>query len=174
MSGGCKDLSRHSHNLRFKITGLAWRFFPRSFLGGSDGKASICLQCRSPGFDPWVGKIPWRRKWQPTPVFSPGKFHGQWSLVCYLPRGRKESDTTEWLHFHSQTKNKKYKTNHQRTGLPPHPALPIRGKRNKHSAQISASRELTQTTASTLEGQKSKGRKNSIRKPGKRRPQTES
>ena len=34
--------------------------------GGSDGK-SVCLQCRRPGFDPWVGKIPWRRKWQPTP-----------------------------------------------------------------------------------------------------------
>ena len=48
---------------------------------------------------PWVGKIPWRRKWQPTPVFLPGKFHGQWSLVGYSPRGRKESDTTERLLF---------------------------------------------------------------------------
>ena len=36
----------------------------------------ICLQCR-PGFDPWVGKIPWKRKWQPTPVFLPREFHGQ-------------------------------------------------------------------------------------------------
>ena len=34
-----------------------------------------------PGFNPWVGKIPWRRKWQPAPVFLPGKSHGQWSLV---------------------------------------------------------------------------------------------
>ena len=34
-------------------------------------------QCRGYGCDPWVGKIPWRRKWQPTPVFLPGKFHGQ-------------------------------------------------------------------------------------------------
>ena len=33
----------------------------------------ICLQCRRPGFDPWVGKIPWRREWKPTPVFLPGE-----------------------------------------------------------------------------------------------------
>ena len=53
-----------------------------------------------PGFHPWVGKIPWRRKWQPTPVLLPGKSHGRRSLVGYSPRGRKESDTTERLHFH--------------------------------------------------------------------------
>ena len=56
------------------------------------------------GFDPWVGKIPWRRKWQPTPVFLPGKFHGQRSLVGYSPWGRKESDMTERLHFTLQIK----------------------------------------------------------------------
>ena len=39
------------------------------------------LQCRRPEFDPWVKKIPWRRKWQPTPVFLPGKFRGQRSLM---------------------------------------------------------------------------------------------
>ena len=43
----------------------------------------------------WFGKIPWRGKWQPTPVLSSGKFHGQRSLVGYSPRGHKESDTTE-------------------------------------------------------------------------------
>ena len=37
--------------------------------GGSDSKESICLQCRRPGFDPWVGKIPWKREQLPTPVF---------------------------------------------------------------------------------------------------------
>ena len=47
------------------------------------------------GFDPWVGKIPWRRKWQPTPVFLPGESHGQRSLTGYSPEGCKESDTTE-------------------------------------------------------------------------------
>ena len=45
------------------------------FPGGSDGN-SICLQCVRPGFNPWVVKIPWRRKWQPIPVLLPGKFHG--------------------------------------------------------------------------------------------------
>ena len=53
-----------------------------------------------PGFDPWVGKISWRRKWHPTPVFLPGESHGQRSLVGYSPWGLKELDTTEWLHFH--------------------------------------------------------------------------
>ena len=41
-------------------------------------------------FDPWVGKVPWRRKWQPTSVFLPGKFHGQRSLAGYSPCGHKE------------------------------------------------------------------------------------
>ena len=61
---------------------------------------SVCLQCRRPGFSPWVGKILWRRKWQPNPVFLPGKVQGQRSLVGYSPWGNKELDTTEQLHFH--------------------------------------------------------------------------
>ena len=55
------------------------------FPGGSDGR--VYLQYRRPRFDPWVGKIPWRRKWQPTPVFWPGKAHGWRSLVGYSPWG---------------------------------------------------------------------------------------
>ena len=47
---------------------------------------SICLQCGRPEFNPWVGKIPWRRKWQPTPVLLPGQSHGRRSLVGYHPR----------------------------------------------------------------------------------------
>ena len=47
------------------------------------------------GFSPWVRKIPWRRAWQPTPVFLPGEFHAQRSLLGYSPRGSKDSDTTE-------------------------------------------------------------------------------
>ena len=43
------------------------------------------LECGRPGFNPWVRKMPWRNKWQPTPVFLPGKFHGQTSLVGYGP-----------------------------------------------------------------------------------------
>ena len=49
------------------------------------------------GFDPWIGKIPWRREWLPTPVFWPGEFHGQRRLEGYGPWGCKEADTTEWL-----------------------------------------------------------------------------
>ena len=68
------------------------------FPGGSDGKKKkkICLQCRRPGFDPWIKKIPWRREWLPTPVFLPAEFHGQSSLVGYSPWCHIESDTTEW------------------------------------------------------------------------------
>ena len=53
------------------------------------------LLARRPGFNLWVGKIPWRKEWQPTPVFSPEEFHGQGSLAGYSPWGRIESDTTE-------------------------------------------------------------------------------
>ena len=48
-------------------------------------------------FDPWVGKIPWRRKWQLTPVFLPGESHGQRSLASYSPWSQKELDITEQL-----------------------------------------------------------------------------
>ena len=48
-------------------------------------------------FNPWVRKIPWRRKWKPTPVFLPGKFNTQRSLVGYSLWDNKESDTTEQL-----------------------------------------------------------------------------
>ena len=49
---------------------------------------------RETGLDPWVRKIPWRRKWQPTPVFLPGDSHGGRSLAGHSPRGREEWDTT--------------------------------------------------------------------------------
>ena len=71
----------------------------------------ICLQCGRPGFDSWVRKIPWRREWQPTPIFLPGESHEQRSLVGYHPWGHKESDTftfkndqTKW----SQTQKDRY------------------------------------------------------------------
>ena len=58
-------------------------FFP----GGSVIKNS--LQCQRCGFDSWVRKMPWRRKWQPTPVFSPGTSHGLKSLAGYSSWGRR-------------------------------------------------------------------------------------
>ena len=60
----------------------------------------ICLQCRRPRFSPWVGKIPWRKKWLPTPVFLPEEAHGQRSLGWATVTRITESDTTEQLtHF---------------------------------------------------------------------------
>ena len=60
-------------------------------------QSAICLQFGRPGFYPWVGKIPWRKKWQPTPVSLPEKSHGQRSLVGCSPWGHKEPGTTEQL-----------------------------------------------------------------------------
>ena len=63
----------------------------------------IRLQFRSLRFDPWVGKIPWRRKWQPTPALLPGESHGQRNLAGYSPWGcRVRYDwvaNTDWLTF---------------------------------------------------------------------------
>ena len=75
---------------------------------GLSGKASPCntrdhLQGRRRGFDPWVRKIPWCSKWQPTPVFLPGKFHGLKGLAGDSPWGRKSwtrlsnKTTTTWF-----------------------------------------------------------------------------
>ena len=68
------------------------------FPGGASGKEPTC-QCRRLNkrlrFNPWVGKIPWRRQWRPTPVFLPGESHGQGSLAGYSPWGGKELDMTE-------------------------------------------------------------------------------
>ena len=60
------------------------------------GEAST-YQCRRHVFDPWIRKIPWNRKWQPTPVFLPGKSHEQRSLAGYSPWDCKVSDVTEQL-----------------------------------------------------------------------------
>ena len=76
---------------------LSFLLFSRVFPGDASNKEPDC-HCRRNkwcGFSPWVGKIPWRRKWQPTPAFLPGEFHGQRSLMGYGPWVHKESDTTE-------------------------------------------------------------------------------
>ena len=66
------------------------------------GKESTCQcrRCKRCEFNPWVRKIPWRRKWQPIPVFLSGKSHGQRSLAGYNPCGHKESDMTRHNHHH--------------------------------------------------------------------------
>ena len=78
---------------------VRFRWYLHSFPGGTCVKEPVC-KCRRQkrrGFDPWVEKNPWRRKWQPSLVFLPGESHGQRSLAYYSPWGHKESDTTEWL-----------------------------------------------------------------------------
>ena len=81
-----------------KKGGVCICWVPR-WLSGK-GSARKCRRVKRLGFTSWVRKIPWRRKWQPTPVFLPGKSHGQRSLIGYSPWGHKQSDTTERLHFH--------------------------------------------------------------------------
>ena len=71
-----------------------------SCLGGSDGK-----QCRRPGFDPWVEKIPWRRTWLPTPLFFPGESPWTEEPGGLQPMGLQELDTTEWLSTQHSTSN---------------------------------------------------------------------
>ena len=61
----------------------------------SNESACQCKRHRKCRFDPWMGKFPWSRKWQPTPIFLLGTSHGQRSLTGYRPWGRKELDTTE-------------------------------------------------------------------------------
>ena len=68
----------------------------------SEELACQCRRCRKHGFKPWVRRIPWRGKWLPTPVFMPGKSHGQRSLVDYSSWGRRESGMTAPLMHQSQ------------------------------------------------------------------------
>ena len=71
----------------------------QGFPGGSEVIASAC-NVGDLGSIPGSGRFPWRRKWLPTPVFSPGESHGWRSLVGYSPRGCKELDTTGRRQFH--------------------------------------------------------------------------
>ena len=75
-----------------------WQFMPVFLPGKSHRQRSL------EGYSSWGHKRVkhWRRKWQPTPVFLPGKSHGRKRLVGYSAWGRRESDTTEQLHFHFQ------------------------------------------------------------------------
>ena len=102
-SGGCLDFHPGFPEVSWLYLQLGWVYWVLApmmgFPGDSSGKEAAC-QCRRHKrhrFDPWVGKIPWRREWQLTPVFLPGEFHVQRSLTDYSPLSHKELDTTEWL-----------------------------------------------------------------------------
>ena len=62
-------------------------------------------RCRRHGFDPWAGMIPWRKKWQPTPIFLPGKFHGRgaWLATVHGVTKRYDLDMTEWQFLKENT-----------------------------------------------------------------------
>ena len=98
---------RYLWNLYFRntvdIAKLESRFIVSHFPGGTSGKgsASQYRRHRRSGFDPWVRKIPWRREWQPTPVFLPGKFHGRKSLAGFSPWCRRVK--RDWAHTHTRT-----------------------------------------------------------------------
>ena len=85
-----------------QVAGLPW------WLSGKESSCQ-CRRFRRHGFNPWVGKVLWRRKWQPASVFLPEKSHGQRSLTGYSPRGHEESDMTEsiyiyiYIHTHTHT-----------------------------------------------------------------------
>ena len=84
-------------NLRVLCLLKIYTIFFIHFPGGSSDKELTC-QCRRQkrfGFNPWIGRISWRRAWQPTLVFLPGESHRQSSLVGYSPWDHKESDMTE-------------------------------------------------------------------------------
>ena len=92
------------------VASLTWFQFLSQYplllgLSGDSVVKTLPSQCRRHGFNPWVGKIPWRRRWQPTLVFLPGKSHRQRSLMGYSPWGHKESDTTEQLHNNTKWYN---------------------------------------------------------------------
>ena len=99
------------HNYSGKLiawSGVFWRRIKETqgFPGALRGKepASQCRRCKKSRFNPWVGKIPWRRAWQPTPVFLPGESYGQRSLAGYSPWGCKESEMTERLSMNTHGK----------------------------------------------------------------------
>ena len=116
---------------------ICWRYFWLDGRGGGgyrhlvdrglprwcSGKEYAC-QWRRFGFDPWAGKIPWSRKWQPTPVLLPGKSHGQKSTVGYSPWDHKHWDTSEWLsaQWVEARGAAEYGTEH-RTATPPPPTM---------------------------------------------------
>ena len=119
------------------------------FPGGSVGKESTWGR---PGFDPWVGKIPWTGKWQPTPVFLPGKSHGQRSLAGLQSIGSQRvghnwgtehtgSFGNAWGHFSVTTVGGRFATNILWVGLERCLA--------SHSAQDNSSQRLIFSQVST-------------------------
>ena len=86
-------------------------------------KKKSTIQCRRYGFDPWVRKMPWRRKWQPTPVSLPGESHGERSMAGYSPCTCKELDTTERIYTHTHARAQQIHNKPPVLGQDVHPDL---------------------------------------------------
>ena len=111
----CMYVACHFQNPQEAWTLKLFMFMVQQSLRSCLGQRDSCLgsagkernrQCRRHKryrFSPWMGTIPWSRRWQLTPIFLPGKLHGQGNLAGYSPRGHKESDTTEHTHTHIHT-----------------------------------------------------------------------
>ena len=97
--GGYLCFSHGLDTVIFKFSNIWYFIRIPSWLSG---KESAC-QCRRCAFDPWVGKIPWRRKWQPTSVFLPGKSHGHRSLAATVHEITKSwTRLRNWTSMHTQ------------------------------------------------------------------------
>ena len=90
-----KEAGDSLHTLSRSVPYTRWDRYGLPRWPSAKEPACQSRRCRRHGFDPWVGKILWRRKWQPTLVFLPRKPHGGRSLAGYNPWGRKEADRTE-------------------------------------------------------------------------------
>ena len=101
ISMGKKKVNRSPYCWQGNRGKICTSWGPSSFPGVASGKESTCQyrRCKRCGFDPWVGKILWRRKWQPIPGFLPGEFHGQRSLAGYSPWGGRVGH--DWAHTHA-------------------------------------------------------------------------
>ena len=88
-------LVSHSEQISKQINSKVSGFM--GFPGGASAEelACQCWRCKGLRLDPWIGMIPWKRGWDPTPVSLPGESQGQRSLVDDSPQGRKELDTAE-------------------------------------------------------------------------------
>ena len=99
LSRGARIRSRSQHPWAEVSSYSEWRWTVpvTRFPGGPSGEEPDyqCRRCKRRAFDPWVGKIPWRRAWHPAPLFLPGESHGQRSLAGHSPWGWKELDKSE-------------------------------------------------------------------------------
>ena len=105
LNPGIESRSLHCRWILYHLSHHFRGYLNSDFLGGASGKEPICQHRRYHrcGFNPWVRKISWKRKWQLIPVFLLEESHGHRILAGYSPRGRNQSDTTECLHVLAHT-----------------------------------------------------------------------